>query len=132
MEKVLKKLQYKDNKKVNATVLNAPEAIEEEFLKFDFKNKLSFKSSFNFTILFIRNKSELDKHLEKTLKFVEYDSLFWIAYPKGTSKIKSDVNRDKLWDLVLPLNLRPVSQIAIDNDWSALRFRPVDKVKNKK
>lgn len=52
------------------------------------------------------------------------DSLLWIAYPKGSSQIKTDVNRDTLWKTIEPTGWRPVRQIVLDEVWSAMRFRP--------
>jgi hypothetical protein len=46
----------------------------------------------------------------------------WVAYPKGN---KTDMNRDTLWPIVAEYGMRPISQIAVDNIWSALRFRPL-------
>jgi hypothetical protein len=45
----------------------------------------------------------------------------WIAYPKGN---KADINRDTLWPIVTEYGLRPNGQVAVDEVWSALRFRP--------
>ena len=47
---------------------------------------------------------------------------FWVAYPKGN---RSDINRDSLWPILAEHGLRPISQVAIDDVWSALRFRPL-------
>jgi hypothetical protein len=47
--------------------------------------------------------------------------LVWVAYPKGG---RADINRDSLWPILAEVDMRPVSQIAIDDVWSALRFRP--------
>jgi hypothetical protein len=47
---------------------------------------------------------------------------FWVAYPKGN---RSDINRDKLWPILAEHGFRPVSQVALDDTWSALRFRPM-------
>lgn len=47
-------------------------------------------------------------------------NILWIAYPKGN---KADINRDSLWKIVAEYGMRPNSQIAIDDTWSALRFR---------
>jgi hypothetical protein len=44
----------------------------------------------------------------------------WVAYPKGG---RADINRDTLWPIVAELGLRPITQVAIDDVWSALRFR---------
>lgn len=48
--------------------------------------------------------------------------VLWVAYPKGG---RSDVNRDSLWPVVAELGLRPISQVAVDEVWSALRLRPL-------
>jgi hypothetical protein len=44
----------------------------------------------------------------------------WVAYPKGN---KADINRDTVWPMVADLGMRPISQVAVDETWSALRFR---------
>jgi hypothetical protein len=45
---------------------------------------------------------------------------FWVAYPKAN---RTDINRDSLWPILAGHGFRPVSQVAIDETWSALRFR---------
>jgi hypothetical protein len=47
---------------------------------------------------------------------------FWIAYPKGG---RADINRDSLWPRLAAHGLRPITQVAIDETWSGLRFRPL-------
>ncbi len=49
-------------------------------------------------------------------------AVLWIAYPKGN---RADINRDSLWPIVAEYGLRPISQVAVDDHWSALRFRPL-------
>lgn len=46
----------------------------------------------------------------------------WVAYPKGN---KADINRDSLWPMLSEVGLRPIGQVAVDDTWSALRFRPL-------
>ena len=48
--------------------------------------------------------------------------VLWVAYPKGN---RTDINRDSLWPILGELGMRPVTQVAIDQVWSALRFRPL-------
>ena len=58
------------------------------------------------------------------------DAVFWITYPKQTAKFKADINRDSLYTLVQAKSeYRVVSNVAVDEKWSALRFRHKDKVK---
>ncbi len=120
--KLLKKLRYKEE--FQGAILNAPKYISFEFNSAGFST--TQKKGSRFTILFVKNKIDFKKHMKNTIKKLEYDSLFWIAYPKGTSKIETDVNRDILWNEAKPYGFRPVAQVAIDSDWSALRFRPIE------
>jgi hypothetical protein len=78
----------------------------------------------DFVHLFIKNKSELDAFIDQALDAIKYDGMLWVSYPKGSSKVKTDVNRDILWELLLEKGIRPVMQISIDSTWSAIRFRP--------
>ncbi|MFW9845459.1 MAG: hypothetical protein ACFFD6_01820 [Candidatus Thorarchaeota archaeon] len=83
----------------------------------------SASDSVNFIHLFVRSKDELQEHLEPLLSFVKSGSFLWISYPKGTSKVKTDINRDSIWAFSKTLGIRPVSQISIDETWSAMRFK---------
>lgn len=47
---------------------------------------------------------------------------FWVAYPKGN---RTDINRDSLWPILAEYAMRPIAQVAVDEVWSALRFRPL-------
>ena len=51
---------------------------------------------------------------------LELTATIWIAYPKAN---KADINRDSLWPILAEFGMRPISQVAIDDVWSALRFR---------
>jgi hypothetical protein len=51
------------------------------------------------------------------------DKLAWIAYPKA-GKLGTDLNRDILAAALAGQGVQPVRQVAIDETWSALRFRP--------
>jgi hypothetical protein len=61
----------------------------------------------------------------------EGDAIVWLAYPKGTSKkYKSQINRDHGWDALGREGFEPVRMVAIDEDWSAVRFRRAKFIKN--
>ena len=70
----------------------------------------------------------LAEHFAKARNSVKYDALLWIAYPKQSSKTKADINRDTMHRAVQEWHYDAVMQIAIDEIWSALRFRPKEKV----
>ena len=62
----------------------------------------------------------LDEHRDHLTK----PAAFWVAYPKGN---RTDINRDSLWPILADYGMRPITQVAVDDVWSALRFRPLKK-----
>ena len=74
-------------------------------------------------VAFARNKAELDSVAAPAIEAARQDRLAWIAYPKA-GKLGTDLNRDILAALLAARGVQPVRQVAIDETWSALRFRP--------
>ena len=60
--------------------------------------------------------------LDKQAARLAQAGVLWVAYPKGN---RADINRDTLWPILGEYGMRPISQIAVDDVWSALRFRPL-------
>ena len=79
-------------------------------------------------LLFVSTLADVERLAPRAIQAVKLDGLLWMAYPKGTSKVKTDVNRDILAASVLPTGWRAVRQVALDKTWSAMRFHPADKV----
>jgi hypothetical protein len=77
----------------------------------------------DFIQVFLMNREELEHQLSPLLGHLKKDGWLWISYPKGSSKIKTDINRDSIWEYVKRLGLKAVHQISIDETWSAIRFR---------
>jgi hypothetical protein len=71
----------------------------------------------------VRNRAELDQKLVATLETLQDGAIFWLAYPKLTSPMAGDLSRNIIASLAPSYGLEPVAQIAIDSDWSALRFK---------
>jgi hypothetical protein len=74
-------------------------------------------------VAFVRTKADLDTLAVPAIEAARLDKLVWIAYPKG-GKLGTDVNRDILRNSLESRGVQPVRQIALDEVWSALRFRP--------
>lgn len=73
-------------------------------------------------VIFAEDAAQLRARLdERAESLAEPDSL-WIAYPKAN---RTDINRDKLPPILGEHNMRPIGQVAVDETWSALRFRPL-------
>jgi hypothetical protein len=77
--------------------------------------------------LFVASSQELAQHLPTALAALHPDTIFWICYPKLTAKIKSDLTRDEGWLPVGQAGYEGVAQVAIDETWSALRFKPAER-----
>ncbi len=73
--------------------------------------------------LFARDQVELAEHGVEAIAAVKPGGMVWISYPKGGA---SDLKRDVLHDAID--GWEPVSQIAVDETWSAMRFRPSEDV----
>jgi hypothetical protein len=124
MNDTIKKFKFKND----PVVINTPALLQKDFEKLGFKTSFDKKAKSANTLVFINDNSELLDFLNKQLKNIESDSVLWIAYPKGTSKIKTDVNRDSIRVTAEEFDITTVTAISIDTTWSALRFRPIDKV----
>ena len=124
MQDTFKKLKFKDK----GIVINAPKALEEEWVKLGFKTALNKTIKNANTLVFINNNTEFLDFLNNNLIDIETDSVLWFAYPKGTSKIKTDINRDTIRKTGEGYGITTVTAISINEIWSALRFRPIDRV----
>lgn len=89
---------------------------------------MSSEEPCDFVQVFVKNMADLQKLLPIAARTVKYDALLWIAYPKGGAKAGTDLNRDLLWDAASKHNLSGVILIALDDVWSAMRFRPSERV----
>jgi Protein of unknown function (DUF3052) len=76
-------------------------------------------------LLFAPDRAGLDAKLPDTLKKMAASAILWVAYPKLTSKLAADLSRDVIHALAPKHGLDTVSQIAIDEDWSALRLKRI-------
>ena len=131
MHQVLKKLQYKNSPRI--IVHNYPENLKKLIAEFsEYTNVIEdfTTEKQQMILIFCYDQNDISKYIDLAITNLEDDALLWLAYPKKTSKkYQSDITRDIGWKAFEKYNFRPVRQIAIDEDWSALRFRHVDFVK---
>jgi hypothetical protein len=124
MHDIIKKFKFKDK----AVVLNAPLPLAKEFEKLGFTICLDENVKSTNTLVFINDNQEYVSFLKNDLERIEADSVLWFAYPKGTSKVKTDINRDTIRVTGEEFGITTVTAVSIDDTWSALRFRPIDRV----
>ena len=77
---------------------------------------------FDFIHLFVTSKSQLEKIFLQKMELAAPNALVWLSYPKSIKGKKYDINRDILWELLITLGWHPVSIIALDEAWSAMRL----------
>lgn len=79
-------------------------------------------------LTFVRDRAALAAAAPGAIAAYRRGAALWFAYPKKSGSIASDITRDEGWDSLAMHDLLPVTQIAIDSDWSALRFRYRDEI----
>jgi hypothetical protein len=132
MTSLFKKLNFKGQEKV--LVVNPPASFEAELAdmsKFtEIERDPAKISKIDFVLIFVLTREEIDKAIDLISPKLQGDPILWFCYPKGTSKkYKCDFNRDTGWETLGKYELEVVRQVAIDEDWSALRFRKTDAIK---
>ena len=117
-------------------VLNAPASFESELdplAALTIHRKPPAKSTVGFGLAFAVTQAELDRFSAQLAKATEGDAVVWVAYPKKSSKrYRCEFDRDSGWNVLGEAGFEPVRQVAIDEDWSALRFRRVAYIKTMK
>lgn len=83
---------------------------------------------------FVFNKAQMEKEMSKVMKLVKPEVIVWVYYPKGTSKLQTDLTRDKGWDCLLAEGdkLTWISLISFDDTWSVFGFRAKTEADRKK
>ena len=132
MPSLFDKLNLKDHREI--LVVNAPASFESELAALTGVTVLRDPGkvkTVRFSLTFVTTQAEVDRLAKLLSAKAEGDALLWFAYPKGTSKkYKCDFNRDTGWSVLKSAGFDTVRAVAIDEDWSALRFRRVKYIKN--
>ena len=112
-------------------VLNAPETYLATLEPLPDNVKLNFKIDVwvDGAQLFVKNTEELAESLLQVKAVLKPETVIWIIYPKKSSGIKTDLEMMGSWDELKKCGLRPVASAAINDTWTALRFRPEHLVK---
>jgi hypothetical protein len=132
MPTIFEKLNLKNQKEI--LVLNPPASFEPELARLsgvNVRRSLDEVGEVTFSLVFVTRQVEVDTLSASIAKKTKGDAVVWFAYPKGSSKrYKCDFNRDTGWNALGPLGFEGVRQVAIDEDWSALRFRRAEYIKS--
>ncbi len=86
--------------------------------------------SVHFSLAFVTKQDELNNIARSIAQKTEGDAVVWFAYPKASSRrYKCEIDRDSGWTVLGVLGFESVRQVAIDEDWTAARFRRVEFIK---
>jgi len=131
MTPVFQKMNLKAQSEI--VVLNAPESFEPELAALQgvrVLRSLEDCTAVDFFLAFVTHQEDLDRLAKAAAAKARGDALLWFAYPKASSKrYRCEFNRDSGWTALGEAGYEPVRQVAIDEDWSALRFRRVEFIK---
>ena len=132
MSNVFAKLNLKDQKQI--VVLDSPSSFESELASLkgvEIIRDLKKAKQLSFSLAFVTTQEQVNALGPAIARKAEGDAIVWLAYPKGTSKkYKLQINRDHGWDALGHEGFEPVRMVAIDEDWSAVRFRRAKFIKN--
>jgi hypothetical protein len=127
MPSVFDKLNLKDQTEV--LVLDAPPSFEPQLRSLQgvtIHRDARKVKAISFALAFVVKQDELDTLSKVLAAKAQDDAVLWFAYPKMTSRrYRCEFNRDTGWDVIRAAGFDSVRQVAIDEDWSALRFRRV-------
>lgn len=127
---VFEKLQLADEK--NLLIQGLPSSIEKQFSKLSFAKNITplLKSrKIDFALIFAVNENQLNGILKDVMPSLKCESKFWVAYPKATSKIVTDLNRECSWNRLTCEGYESIERIELDHVWSAMRFVKAQEVK---
>jgi hypothetical protein len=125
MSATFAKLNLKDQRQI--LVLQSPQSFEGELTALrgvEIVRDVRQAREIVFSLAFVMTQAEVDALAPAIARRSQGDAILWFAYPKGSSKrYRSQINRDNGWSVLGSEGFEPVRMVAIDEDWSAIRFR---------
>ena len=120
---VFEKLQLTDEK--NLLIQGLPSSIEKQFSKLSFAKNMTpllKNRKIDFALVFAVNENQLNGILKDVMPSLKGESKFWVAYPKITSKIVTDLNRECSWNRLSCEGYESIERVELDHVWCAMRF----------
>ena len=126
---IFEKLQLNNEKTLLIQCL--PSSIEKQFSKLSFAKNLTpllRSRKIDFALVFAVSEYQLNSILEDIMPALKEESKLWIAYPKVTSKIVTDLNRESSWQRLTNAGYEGSSQVSLDHVWNAVNFKKQDQL----
>lgn len=122
-QSLLEKLDLREEK--NILIQGLPSSIEKQFVKLTYSKNVTpllKNKKIDFALVFAVNHNQLCGILKEVLPALHKTSKLWISYPKPTSKIVSDLNRDCSWSMLVDNKYEQIDEVTLDHVWTAVRF----------
>jgi len=132
MKNLLDKLNYKGQNRI--AIVNAEEdffrVVSEDLKDAHTDREIDQRYPYGFMIFFVKTIKEVENYAPLALHNLTDDGILWFCYPKKTSrKYASDLERDHGWETLGESGFYGIRMVAIDSDWSAMRFRNAKYIK---
>src|SRR5438094_6925743 len=118
-QSLFEKLEISNEK--NFLIQGLPSSIEKQFLKLSYSKNvtplLKIKK-IDFALVFAINGNQLNGILKDVIPNLSKEGKLWVAYPKTTSKIASDLNRDCNWQILAQNCFASACEVTLDHVWS--------------
>ena len=124
---IFEKLQLNNEKTL--LIQGLPSSIEKQFSKLSFAKNLTpllRSRKIEFALIFAVSENQLNSILDDIMPALKEDSKLWVAYPKVTSKIATDLNRESSWQKLTNAGYEGSSQVGLDHVWNAVNFKKLD------
>ena len=121
---IAEKLQLKNEKTI--LIQGLPSSIEKQFAKLSFAKNLTpllRSRKIDFALVFAVSELQLNNILQDIMPALKEETKLWVAYPKVTSKIATDLNRESSWHKLHNAGYEGAEQVALDHVWHAVNFR---------
>jgi hypothetical protein len=132
-QNLLEKLELLNNK--NILIQGLPSSIEKQFVKLSFAKNVTplLKTrKIDFALIFAITENQLNSIMREVLPALHQQARCWIAFPKTSSKIVSDLNKSCNWECMCTAGFERTEEVALDHVWTAMRFTKVDPARSKK
>ncbi len=123
-QSILDKLNLKNEK--NILIQGLPSSIEKQFNKISFAKNLTpllRTRKIEFALVFAVSENQLNGILDDILPALRDESSLWVAYPKVTSKISTDLNRQSSWNKLKSIGYESAEQVSLDHVWQSVNFK---------
>ena len=118
---IAKKLHVKEG--MTLYTINVPSDFKEQFSNYSNITISPKAKQYDQIHWFVKHKAQMEKDLIKVMNLLNKGITCWCYYPKASSKIQTDLTRDKGWDALLEKEIQWLSLISYNETWSAFAFR---------